>query len=151
MASKEWEASPKGEQVPESTRNHSPSTRQRRATRNGEWICSRGELGRLKLLRGDVSQTHWWSNLNSPWWMKVLARWVDAEQKSLYKPTWSIHFWIWVSHILTSVITLEREIGLALHRVRVIEGGFFIFCWEITSCNESFSFNSFLQSFHDNE
>jgi len=87
----------RGEQVLESTRNHSPSTRKgekeaselamaserrapkasnsrehqfftcpqlamangRRATHNGECIYSRGELGRLKLLRGDVAQTHW--------------------------------------------------------------------------------------------
>ena len=31
----------------------------RRATRNGECIYSLGELGKLKLLRDDVAQTHW--------------------------------------------------------------------------------------------
>ena len=133
------------------TRPQLAMANQRRTTRNGEWIYSRGELGRLKLLRGDMSQTHWWRNLHSPWRMMLLAGRVDADQKSLYKPTWSIHLKILVSHILNFCNSLEREIWLVLHRVRVIEGWFFIFCWEITSCNESFSFNSFLQSFHDNE
>jgi len=108
----------KGEQVPESTRNHSPSTRkgekeaselamasEKRAPKasnsrehqfshalnsqwrmEGDWIYSRGELGRLKLLRGDVAQTHWWRNLNLPRRMKLLARRVDADQNFYKSP-----------------------------------------------------------------
>ena len=85
--------------IPGSTKSYSPSTCQRRATRNGKWLCSRGELGRLNLLRADVSQTQWWSNHNSPWRVDLLARRAKAEQKSLYKPTDPFIKGILVSHI----------------------------------------------------
>jgi len=81
----------KGEQfqrAPEITRLQLGTTSWRRArrsrVRHGEQYYLRGELGRLKLLRADVAQTHWWRNLNSPWRMKSLARRVDADQK-IYK------------------------------------------------------------------
>jgi len=55
-------ASPKAsmfQRAPVFTRLQLTMANGRRATRNGECIYSRGELGRLKLLKGDVSQTHW--------------------------------------------------------------------------------------------
>jgi len=126
------------QRAPFSTRPQLAKANGRRATRNGEWIYSRGELGRPKLLKSDMAKTHWWRNLNSPRQMKLFARRVDADQKIYKSPLdpfieWSLEFHIFFCNSFRErEREREREIGLVLHRVREFEGGFFLFCWEIT-------------------
>jgi len=88
--------------IPESTISHSPPTCNdewkasklamaserwvdgeefwRAEVQSSPWwtIYSRGELRWLKLLRGDVAETHWWRNIKSPWRMLLLARRVQS-------------------------------------------------------------------------
>ena len=85
--------------IPESNKNHSPSTRQRRT--KGEQLTN--------LLRADVSQTQWRSNHYSPWRVTLLVRRADAEKKLYIKPLDSFMDRILVFHSFTSVIVRERE------------------------------------------
>jgi len=65
--------------------------------------------------------------LNSPWRMHLLVRRVESEQE-YYKSSFD-HF----SCLLSYFIERDHAKSSVLHRVRVIEGGFFHICGEITS------------------
>ena len=84
------------QRAPEITRLQLATANWRRtkksSTRHGEQLHSRGLLGWPKLPRADVAQTHSWRNINSPWWMELLARWVNADQTS-YKSPLDQFFW----------------------------------------------------------
>jgi len=122
----EWKAGT-SQRAPEATRHQLATTSGRRQILPWQTIYSWGELRRPKLLKVDVAETHWWRNLNSPWRMHVLARRVQSEHE-LNKSPFS-HFGIESSYL----IERDRANFTILHRVRVIEGGFFHMCWEITS------------------
>ena len=118
------------------TRNGELSKKQHRQkqrfTRHGEWSYLGGEQGRLnsplmtwhkptreetstrngeqRNSRGELMQMR--KLINNPW--SFLKRELDFISKKHKR------------------ILREREIGLVLHRVRVIEVGFFLIWWEIT-------------------